>query len=296
VPDGLLKISVLSSGSVLLDGRPVELSALEEALRNAKQNNGSVWYYRETPPANPSAQAMAVLNLVVQHKLPISLSSQPDFSDYVDAQGVSHPRTAAPAAPQPLAAAAPPELAMPEVDPHPDIEAVFASVRRTASGGRGARSLVVVTPQRKLLVMPVLSETPALRTMAANMDKFISSAVPRNVAAIAYTVLAPHKEKPDAADAARNIPFFGLLLGMSFSGHNVWVFEGHPSALAAGCRDADVLIVDSGMRPCLQADWLETVVHVMRNPNILVHNRATFQLAAVRKVGQRADRLEFNDD
>jgi hypothetical protein len=31
----------------------------------------------------------------------------------------------------------------------------------------------------------------------------------------------------------------------------------------------------------------------MRNPNILVHDRATFQLAAIRKAGDSPDRLEF---
>jgi hypothetical protein len=35
---------------------------------------------------------MEVLRLVLDHGLPISLSSKPDFSDYIDPSGVSHPR------------------------------------------------------------------------------------------------------------------------------------------------------------------------------------------------------------
>jgi hypothetical protein len=35
---------------------------------------------------------MAVLRLVMGHRLPVSFSSKPDFSDYVDEAGASHPR------------------------------------------------------------------------------------------------------------------------------------------------------------------------------------------------------------
>jgi hypothetical protein len=35
---------------------------------------------------------MAVVELVVKHRLPISMSTKPDFSDYVDGDGTSRPR------------------------------------------------------------------------------------------------------------------------------------------------------------------------------------------------------------
>src|SRR2546428_5989340 len=37
-----LKISVLSSGAVLLDGKPVDLAQLDEALRAGKETNATV--------------------------------------------------------------------------------------------------------------------------------------------------------------------------------------------------------------------------------------------------------------
>jgi hypothetical protein len=84
-----------------------------------------------------------------------------------------------------------------------------------------------------------------------------------------------------------------MLVGLSYIGHAVWVFEGHASALAAGCREADVLIVDSAMRPLLPPAWDADAAAAMRNGNILVHNRATFQLAMLRKAGTDAARLQF---
>jgi hypothetical protein len=56
------------------------------------------------------------------------------------------------------------------------------------------------------------------------------------------------------------------------------VFEGHPSALAAGCREADVLIVDGAMVPYLQADWTAVASSAMKRPEIYVHDRATYSL------------------
>ena len=70
-------------------------------------------------------------------------------------------------------------------------------------------------------------------------------------------------------------PFLGLLLGLAYIGHSVWIFEGHPSALAAGCRNADVLIVDGDMVPHLQEDWTAVASSVMRHREIYVHDRAS---------------------
>jgi hypothetical protein len=88
-----LKISVLSSGAVFLNGKSISVKALGETLQSAKGNNGQVWYYRENAGAVPPPQAMEVIKLVLANKLPISFSSKPDFSDYIDERGESHPRS-----------------------------------------------------------------------------------------------------------------------------------------------------------------------------------------------------------
>src|SRR5207302_9477565 len=111
---------------------------------------------------------------------------------------------------------------MPEVAPREDIEHVFANARRTAAGEKGARGLVVVGPDRRLLLMPALEVSEKLNEMAAGMERLIRSAVKRKVAVIACTEIpgaAPHSF--NVADANRAIPFLGLLTGLTYIGHCV---------------------------------------------------------------------------
>lgn len=277
----LVRISILSSDDLLLDGQPTDLDRLDRALGEAKAGNGLVYYYRETPPADASPKAMEVLKLVVKHQLPVTLSTRPDFSDYVDDRGVPRPRRDA---------VKPPALRIPEVEPRPDIDAVFAQLRKTAAFQSTPRSVAVLTPERHLIRVPTPEETPAVATMAANLDRLIPAAAKRNIAAIGYTVASSFSH---ANDPNQSAPFFTLLAGLCYIGHPVWVFEGHPSALEAGCRDADVLIVDSAVRPALAQGWVETAAAVMRNVNILVFDRTNAKIAVLKQVGNRRDQLEF---
>ena len=86
------KISALASGALLLNGKTADLASIEAELKRLRINNGEVWYYRESPQTEPTPQAMAVVKLVIQYRLPISFSSKPDFSDAVDDKGRSQPR------------------------------------------------------------------------------------------------------------------------------------------------------------------------------------------------------------
>jgi hypothetical protein len=280
----VLKVAVLSSGVVLADGEPVDLGKLDEMLRAVKAANGSLWYYREQS-ADPAVAGMEVIKLAVGHKVAISISSKPDYSDYVDAKGVSHPRAESAAAEA---------VRMPEVAVSGDIEQVFLGVRQTAAGGKGTRGLVVVAPDRRMLLMPALEVSEKLTELAAGMERLIPSSVKRNIAVIACTEIAAGAgDAFDVAAAGRAIPFLGLLTGLTYIGHSVWIFEGHPSALAAGCREADVLVVDSAMVPNLSRGWEDTASAAMRNANIVLHDRATHKLRFVRKAGESRDRLEF---
>ena len=168
---------------------------------------------------------------------------------------------------------------MPEVDELPNIEEIFDQARKAAAGegeqppGQRGRHVIIVTPGRMLMFQPCPPPGSMPKNQVAPIERMISPAVKRNIAAIAYTQL-------DAitTDISKAIPFFGFLLGFAYIGHSVWVFEGHASALAAGCRDADVLIVDGGMVPHLKEDWIATASSVMRKAEIYVHDRATYSL------------------
>jgi hypothetical protein len=283
-----LKISVLANGAILLDGQPADLEQLDAALQRVKQNHGRVWYYRESAGAQPPPAGLAVIQRVVRHKLPISLSSKLDFSDWVDGKGVSHARATE-------GAAAPgTSPRMPEVSIRSDIQEVFARLRQTAAAPGAAGGLAILKPDRTHLLMPRLAAAPSLETMAANMDRMVPRAVKRNIAVIAYTLFEPQSgAMPGLAEVSQAIPFLGILVGLSYIGHAVWVFEGHASALSAGCRQADVLIVDSAMRPLLPPSWDADAAAAMRNPNILVHDRATFQLAMIRQAAKNGGALQF---
>jgi hypothetical protein len=87
------KIAVTSK-SVTFDGAPVTLEQLKLKLADLKKRNGAVWYYREasTGQGDPPPQALEVIQLIVDQKLPVSLSTKPDFSDVVDDEGEVSPR------------------------------------------------------------------------------------------------------------------------------------------------------------------------------------------------------------
>jgi hypothetical protein len=170
---------------------------------------------------------------------------------------------------------------MPEVDERHDIGAVFDSARRAAGSdeqpsGTSGRRVVIVTPGRLLRLQPCPPAGSMAAAKVAPIERMMPSNVKRNIAAIAFTDLPAITKNADKA-----IPFLGILLGFAYIGHTVWVFEGHPSALEAGSREADVLLVDGAMVPHLQADWAAVAARAMRRPDIYVHDRATYALKNV---------------
>ena len=88
----VLRLSVLASGKILLEGKETSVPEIKNALEKTKAKNGVVWYYRENGKGEAPPQAMEVIKLVIENKLPISMSSKPDFSDYIDEKGQSHLR------------------------------------------------------------------------------------------------------------------------------------------------------------------------------------------------------------
>jgi biopolymer transport protein ExbD len=87
----VLKVKVTAGGDITADGQPVTLEQLTARLAELKLAGGGVWYHRENAAGEPHPNAMKVIELVAQNKLPVRLSANPDFSDAVDEKGVSHP-------------------------------------------------------------------------------------------------------------------------------------------------------------------------------------------------------------
>jgi hypothetical protein len=86
----ITKIKVNRDGVILLNDEAVTIEALKDSLAKVGQSAGSaVWYYRDNPAGEPHPNAMLVLQAIVNAKLPVRLSTKPDFSDFVGADGPS---------------------------------------------------------------------------------------------------------------------------------------------------------------------------------------------------------------
>ncbi len=173
---------------------------------------------------------------------------------------------------------------MPQVDEPQTLAAVFDKARSVAVGAgqfgdAAQRYVVIVTPGRFLMQQLCPQPGSMPEQQVAAIRKMIVPERKHGIAAISYTELAAIRK-----DISKAIPFIGMLSGLAYVGHAVWVFEGHPSALEHGCRNADILLVDGGMLPFLAPDWQAAASRIMNRPEIYIHDRATFQLRRAAKV------------
>ena len=240
----------MADGRILLDGREVSLSELEEVLAAARLDGATVQYDREAPESEGPAVTDAVMKLITENRLRIAF---------------------APQAGQPG-----------KVLEFPGMEEFFAKVRKQAESNRG---VLLILPDQKRMMLPAPAAGTINSQMIQGVNNVISSEQPRNIAAIAG-------ETALAVDP-RRVPFLGLLVGLAYVGHSVWMFEARPSFLPAGCEEADVLVVDSNALSTLPHGWAEDAAGVMRNANILVYDRSQRRIGAMRTAGEIPGRIEF---
>lgn len=146
-----------------------------------------------------------------------------------------------------------------------DLLSVFARARRIASGEDpdfqlGERCVAIVTPGRLIVPIPVLPKDQLPPALPADMKAWLGSRP--DIVVVSYTKLEALMDEEHGS--LKCIPFLPMLCILGAAGHNVVVFEGHPSALEFGLRDADVLLIDSGMLPFLQDDWMKVAGRAMR--------------------------------
>ena len=240
----VLKLSVLVDGTVLLNGSSIMLTDLAQALDAPPREDLVVWYYRENAAGEAPPVAAEVMKLIVQRRLRVRLSSKPDFSDTFT-----------------------PEVAS-------TLAEAFTRIRQRAA----QRRLVILHSNGRTVTLPAMARDSAAPEGVAAVERLLPSTSQKNVAIIAETAWAM-EDKPNLRDAARAIPFFGLLMGLATIGHAVWIFEGSsPALLTAGCIEADLVIVDSARLEKLPGSWQSLVIPVMHTPRLLVHDRSTFQL------------------
>lgn len=143
----------------------------------------------------------------------------------------------------------------------------------------GLRHVAVVTPGRIIRLIPAPFPITKSEKELASVKSLLSSDTPLRITAVSYTKL---EALMTDTTSMKCIPFLGYLLAFASLGHNVIVFEGHPSALAAGVRHSDMLIIDSGMLPFLAENWAEIVYEAMNpNPKVFIHERKTYSLMPI---------------
>lgn len=69
----IAKVKVDRTGAIYLNGKTVTLEELKDEFARLRQAGGSVWYFRENPQGEPPAQAMAVIQAIVDAQLPVKL-------------------------------------------------------------------------------------------------------------------------------------------------------------------------------------------------------------------------------
>jgi len=82
-----LKIAVMADGRITVDGSPATIDSVRVSLKRLADKNGVVWYYREAGQAKAPPESSEVIQAVIENRLPIRLSSRPDFSDAIVPDG-----------------------------------------------------------------------------------------------------------------------------------------------------------------------------------------------------------------
>lgn len=88
----VIKVAVFADGHLTADGSPATIESLRESFKKLAERKGAVWYYREAGQGGPPPQGMLVIKAVIEARLPIRLSSRPDYSDAIGFDGKPIPQ------------------------------------------------------------------------------------------------------------------------------------------------------------------------------------------------------------
>ena len=86
------KVRVYGDGRITLDGSPVSLDDLSAVFADLEEQGGNVWYYREGGESEPHPNATAVVQAIIDARLPVSMSSEENFSNVVLPDGTTRLR------------------------------------------------------------------------------------------------------------------------------------------------------------------------------------------------------------
>lgn len=79
----VLKVAVFADGRLTVDGDSSSLADLKISLQEISEKGGVVWHYREQTQHEPPPIATEVIEAVMEARVPVRLSTRPDYSDSV---------------------------------------------------------------------------------------------------------------------------------------------------------------------------------------------------------------------
>jgi hypothetical protein len=77
----------MADGRITVNSSPATIDSLRISLQRLAEQRGVVWYYREAGQANAPLESTEVMQAVIANRLPVRLSSRPDFSDAIGPDG-----------------------------------------------------------------------------------------------------------------------------------------------------------------------------------------------------------------
>ena len=173
---------------------------------------------------------------------------------------------------------------MPQVDQPANLAGVFDQARQFATGEKKPEGidltshyLVRVTPGRMLMFKSCPKPGSMSPEAVTAFEGMMPSSNRLKIAVIAYTDMQAVMK-----DIRKAIPAIGLFFGLGYIGHSIWMFEGHPSALEVGCKDADMLIVDQTMQPYLADGWNQLASRQMSRKQIIIFDSVSHKLITLK--------------
>jgi hypothetical protein len=256
----VIPLVVTSADEIRFEGEPLTLASLRATLQQYVGKDVVVYYQREHPELPASGFALQVVKSISDVGLAIAFPPDARMPTVKIYDGSPPPSDVF----QPH---------MPSVHLLADMDSFFAKVRSNLAAA-GERCIAIITPTRDVIGHPWPAPDKMPPDVILSARQLLPPCTRATISVISHTVRSQTTE-----DMSRCIPFLGYLGAFASIGHSVVVFEGHPSAFESGVRNTDVLLVDSGMLPFIQKDWLEVARKTMLpNSKILLHDRETYTL------------------
>ncbi|WPV67189.1 MULTISPECIES: hypothetical protein [unclassified Chitinophaga] len=80
----VLKVYVEKNGTIFANGTQVTITELDNQLKQLKEKNGIVWYSRDNLSDDPSREAMAAVNEILQYELSVKFFADKEFTKEAD--------------------------------------------------------------------------------------------------------------------------------------------------------------------------------------------------------------------